>query len=42
MCHILQNEGGGDLSSELINKRFASFSLQIGAEHVPVCPCFVH
>ena len=34
--------GGGNLSSELINESFVSFSLQIGAEHIPVCPSFVH
>ena len=42
MYHILYNEGGGNLSSESINKSFVSFSLQIGAKHIPVCPCFVH
>ena len=42
MYRVLKNEGGGNLSSELINKSFVSFSLQIGAEHIPVCPCFVH
>ena len=34
--------GGGNLSSELINETFVISSLQIGAEHIPVCPFFVH
>ena len=42
MYHILQNEGGGNLSSELINESFVSFNLQIGAELIPVCLRFVH
>ena len=42
MYHILYNEGGGNLSSELNNESFVSFNLQKGAEHIPVCLRFVH
>ena len=34
--------GGRKFPSELFTESFVSCSLRIGAEHIPVCPSFVH